>query len=842
MPRTTLHVAWYRLRATFRRNWGGYLAIVLLVGLMGGVAMGAVAGARRTESSFSRFLADTNPSDLSLPTGVVKPDSGSDSGYDPTLIDTIAHLPHVRSVQSTVGLDVLPLGPDGAPLAGIAPQAGLGQGSVDGLGFDQDRLTVTQGRLADPQRTDEFVLAGVTAERLGLHVDDVVHFGIYTNAQTLLDGFGTATVPPDREFDATLVGYGAVSASQVVQDDVDGSSTGGSTDGMFFSPAFTRSLLSCCANYTQTALQLDGGSRDEAAVAAEIQQILPPGFPFFASFTSLAQAKAERAITPEAIALGVFGAIATLATMVIAGQAIGRQLRVGAGDLRVLRAVGASPTTTSSDGLIGVVGAVIIGAVLAAAVAVGLSPLAPIGPVRHFDPSRGLDVDWTVLGLGVVVLTVVLGAVSVGLAHRRAPHREARRGEGSTQKGSSAARAVAASGLPVAAAAGVRLALEPGSGRNTVPARSAIGGAVLAVIVLTATVTFGSSLHTLVSHPPLYGWAWDYELDAGTGIGVIPEEQATPLLDNDPNVGAWSGAYFGAMQIDGRTVPALGMSPGAPVGPPVLSGHRLDSPDEIVLGEHTLALLHKRVGDSVALSYGTMPPTPLRIVGTATLPAIGVSGIPHLEMGDGAILASSLIPVEASNPFDDPFPGPNAIFVRIKDGVDPSAARASLQAIADATSNAANFGVTVEAVQRPAEIVNYRTMGTTPALLGVALAVGAVIALELTLVTSVRRRRRDLALLKTLGFTRRQLLAVVAWQASVAAVIGAVVGVPLGVALGRWLWVLFADQIHAVAQPTVPVPTVILIAIGALVLANVVAAIPGRIAANTPTALLLRSE
>ena len=81
-------------------------------------------------------------------------------------------------------------------------------------------------------------------------------------------------------------------------------------------------------------------------------------------------------------------------------------------------------------------------------------------------------------------------------------------------------------------------------------------------------------------------------------------------------------------------------------------------------------------------------------------------------------------------------------------------------------------------VQRPAEIVNYRTMGNTPALLGAALAAGAVVALGLTLLASVRRRRRELALLKTLGFTRRQLAATVAWQASVAVAIGVLVGVP----------------------------------------------------------------
>src|SRR6266536_1041563 len=71
---------------------------------------------------------------------------------------------------------------------------------------------------------------------------------------------------------------------------------------------------------------------------------------------------------------------------------------------------------------------------------------------------------------------------------------------------------------------------------------------------------------------------------------------------------------------------------------------------------------------------------------------------------------------------------------------------------------------------------------------------------------------------------------------------GTIIGVPTGIALGRFLWDLFARQINVVPQPAIPAMPVILISFGALALANIVAAVPGRIAARTPTALLLRAE
>jgi hypothetical protein len=251
--------------------------------------------------------------------------------------------------------------------------------------------------------------------------------------------------------------------------------------------------------------------------------------------------------------------------------------------------------------------------------------------------------------------------------------------------------------------------------------------------------------------------------------------------------------------------------------------------------------LHKHLGDAVEVDNGVAKPSRLVIVGTATLPAIGVSNGLHLEIATGAILSATLIP-PADRGFGDLPTSPEAVFVRFRAGADPVAAEHGLQRIANKANVLGHGPLSVVTVQRPAEIVNNRSMGSTPALLGAALAVGALAALGLTLMASVRRRRRDLALFKTLGFTRRQLAATVAWQASVSVIIGVVVGVPLGVISGRGLWTLFAHALHVVAEPAVPSFAITLISVGAVVLANLVAAIPGYQAARTPSALLLQAE
>ncbi len=836
-PQRGLRLAWYLARATLRRRGPGLLWLTIVIALLGGLAMGSLAGARRTASSFDVFWAASNPSDLAGVTGVLDPLIGSTAGFDARTIARIGHLPHVAKAESAAGFDLLPLEANGVtPLHApdfYTPSAGNGLGSVDGLWFDQDRVTVVQGRLANPHRADEFVMTAAGARSLGAHVGERVPFGIYTNAQTGQPGFGTSRVRPIRVLRALLTGI-VVFDNAVVQDDAD---IQGSSNNLF-TPALTTQLLRCCVNYTETAIRVTGGSRFVATVANEVDGLLPKGFPPFSSLAPNV-AKADRSIRPFGLALGVFGGIVALAALLISGLLLARQVAASNAERAVLRALGAGPGATTASGLLAIGVAILAGVLGSLAVAVALSPLAPIGPVRPVYPSRGLHADWSVLGPGAAILVVALAAVALALGWRAAPHRSAlRRASG---RASSLVSAAAAAGLPPTAVAGLRMSVGGrDGGRAGAPVRSAGAGMVLAMAALVCTATFAASLTALVSTPGYYGWNWNYALVAGADL---PQHQAAVLLDHDRYVAAWSGAYTGTARLDGIVVPVLGTSPRAAVAPSILSGHGLDAADQVVLGPVTMAQLHMRLGQTVTATNALGQSRSLRIVGTAALPAlISSTGGAHLELGLGAVVAYTLIPAVDRNPFDNPVPGPNLVFVRLRHGVDHAAALRSLQRIAAATSNVFNFGVQVVGVLRPAEIVNFRTLGSFPASLAAAVGGGALLALALTLLASVRRRRRELALFKVLGFTRREVAATVAWHATATVLAAVILGLPLGVAAGRWLWELFARNINVVPAPAVPASWLVAIALGALALANVVAAVPGLLAARTSPALALRAE
>jgi hypothetical protein len=832
-----VRVAAYRFRSTFRHEWGGYLSLVLLIALVGGLALGSIAGARRTDSSFPVYLASTDPATGRVFTGIDDPSLGLHSGFYPKVNAEIAHLPYVERAAVSVGYDgnINLNGVKGVHAhftAGETPPTVIGGREYLTL----DKVTLVAGHMFDPNHPDEAVVNAQVLRELGVHIGSVIAVPFYTDEEsTTTDDNG----PPDLFPKITIVGEVVINSS-VVQDDIDalGSAV------ILISPKLNQRLESCCAYYSGLALKVRGGAANGSRVLAEVAKIDPISKFGVGGGASPSQivAKAQQEIKPEAIALGVFGLIAGIAVILIAGQIIGRMLRARAADARTLQAIGANNWMALCSELMGILFAVAAGALLAVALAIALSPLAPIGPVRYVYPYRGVSIDGTVLGFGLIALLLVLVVITFVLARRELRRIRQLRRIGYSESDSWVTRLTTTAGVPLSLATGLRFALKSGRGASSAPVRSAILGAVLAVVVLVTTVTFGSSLDNLVSHPSLYGWNWNYALLSGfAGQEDMPAPQVATWFNHDHYVASWSGANFVTAELDGQSMEMMTESPGARVGPPVLSGHGLLAANQVVLGDATLASLHKRVGDTVTFDDGKSRPTTLRIVGTATLTPITKG----LEMGNGALVATSDFPTSLTNVQESEIPGPQAVLIRLRAGTNLKAALRSIHNIIYKINRVRGdpgaAGGLVKQL-RPAEIVNYRAMGTTPAILGGGLALGAIVALALTLVASVRRRRRELALLKTLGFVRRQLAWAVAWQSSIAVAIGIVIGVPVGILLGRDLWDLFAHEIDAVPMPSVPGLVIILIVVGALVLANAVAAIPGRMAARTSTALVLREE
>ena len=360
--------AWYRLRSTMRSELSYFLSVVLLVGGVGGLALGAVEAARSTESSFADFVASSRVPQLFVFDGVINPGIGLDSAYNPKLLRTLSHLPDVERVESTVELNMGALNARGQPLT-TSPTA---EATVGGLDVNEDPLAITDGRVVDPHKADEVVLDAASAKALGYHVGDKIPVGWVTNTQTTSNSFNpNQPIPAHQRAMMTLVGITSGQATTLFQDqdNANGQSL------MLFSPALTNKLLACCSNDMVSALTLQGGDRHLSAVEAAVQRALPKGLPFVYQESQSIIATAGATLRPETIALNVFGGITGIAALLIAGQVISRRVRLRAPDLDIARALGADPPMCFWGMAFSArSGALSLGSLLAGVVAVG--PLA----------------------------------------------------------------------------------------------------------------------------------------------------------------------------------------------------------------------------------------------------------------------------------------------------------------------------------------------------------------------------------------------------------------------------------------------------------------------------------
>ncbi len=792
-----MKAVWLRSRADLRARRWGWLALAVMLGVFGGAVVAVAAGARRTESAYPRMLAASNAMDA-----IVFDFAYTGSATD---LDAVAELPEVSDWQRYDGFtgfaDDLAHGSDF-----VSVVAGSGRLS---------RPKVLRGRLPEPSAIDEVAMSRFNLDRFGAELGATITVNFVDASSPVDEPVAVpvqlrvvgVTVAPN---DFPTAGDGDGGALNVVS----GAFVSANADRYVRSQALGVALAHGAADYPRFETDTEGLSDGPAFVSSTAAQAL----------------KIERSFQFLADALWILAALGGLTVLLVGSQLVARQILLESDDFPALRAMGMTRAQLLGVVLVRTAAVALVAAAVATAVAFAGSAFMPIGSARIAEPHPGLAFDATAIGVGgglIVVLTVLISAVPGRRAARRAGSSTRRMLSDRRTRASRLTSWLARASAPPTMVTGVRLATEPGHGRTAVPVRTTLAGVVIGLTALTAAVTFGASVDHLTSTPRLYGVAWDAEIDSPSLGDNRALDDIVPALSTMPGVDALSvGGTAVPVHVDDVAADAIAMDVvRGSVLPPASEGRQPSAPDEIALGGKTLDALHKHVGDSVVLDVDGLGSAEVRIVGQVVLPPVGDNGV----FGEGAIL-----PYQALLRAVPDGPPPNAVLVRFS---SDAARRDGLAALrADLPY------VQVYQPGTPIDIVDFGRVRSIPMLLAGLLGLLAAATLVHALVTAVRRRRRDLAVLKALGFVDGQIRRTVRWQAASVAIIALVIALPVGITLGRSLWDVAASELGIVAEPVTPVGLLSLLAPMVLVLAVAVAAAPARLASRTVTAQVLRIE
>lgn len=805
-----------RARADLRRRMASVIVLTVLTGVVGAVAMTAFSTARRTDTAYARFREATNEPDVVT--------AGCDNGLFPPIdFDRVDRLEGVeRSVPYWLANPVGSYQEDGE--AWLYPVDEFAAALLAPTGPENPvALRMVEGRL--PQGTEEVALAWAAPGYAQAGVGDEIVIRMISARATVEDLFADEPPPPDAFIEVR---------AEVVGVFLGPNGLGGGDNTILASTAFYErhgeEVFSCTARAITLTDRLDGIPRFGASLSA-----ITPGAFFFDMSTE--QINAERATHLRAIVMRLFGWLTVLTGLLIVGQALVRRTVQGATDDPILRALGMSRWQVASIPVMSSAMVATGGASIAVIGSIAASSFTLTGLAKMMEPDPGAWVDLPVLVTGALTIALVVVGLTLVPAWRLAGAPAGIGGAVEISRGrpSRIASAAASIGLPPTATAGARLALEPGHGRTATPVRSAVVAIALSVMAMVAAFGFASSMSHFIATPRL--WGADFELATGNPFtGNLFEEQAVPFLREDPGLVDVTVGNFqttGYLTASDATVAAaiwaLSGTEGPPLTPTMLAGRWPEADDEIALGSSTIRRLGLEIGEQVRLdSAGTG--RMVTVVGIPVFPDFGFGA----GFGDGA--GMTLEGLQAL----DPSVTQNLLFANYAPGVDReeviSRINPTLREMEAEVSDplmANTLGEANRDAQRARNV---------PLALASLFTVVALATLIHVLITSVRRRRRDLAILRTVGFTRRQIAVTVAWQAATIAVLAVAIGVPLGALLGRLAWSLFADQLGVVSVPIVGWVQILLLIPVTIAAAVVISIGPAMAARRTKPAVVLRAE
>jgi len=654
---------------------------------------------------------------------------------------------------------------------------------VDALVFagSSEPLTmrVVEGRLPDPEVPTEFVVSRDFAEETGTRIGDRVRLVTVSTVTAEAAGFAGG-VPDGPSFEAELVG--TVRGPAELQDD-------------YMLAVFPGSLLAAGdigVASTQHVIQLSDGS-SQADLRRQLDAL---GGDFGIDDSDEVVPTAVRdAVTARGTGVAIVALIIAIATIVVFGQLLGRQFRLSAEQSVILHSIGASSRQLVAETLARAAVPVVAGTVLGAGIAIACSGLFPLGFVEVVEPDPGVRIEPLVhLGGGLLFAAALVTWVAVAATTRRHPG-PARR--------PSVVDDVASRVRPLAAATAIRFGFARSSRDSGSPLSSHIGLFVM-TIVLVGALTFGSSVARVIDEPGRYG-----SPDVGLGQGGSEMDPATvAALRQSPFVSAASLASTIAVSVGERTIDLTGIDPiVGRLTAPLLVGRLPTEPDEVALGRVTARDLGVDVDDEIPVSTDAGNRR-LRITGLAVIPGIG--GGDGIGRG-GIITAAAMKLIDPTATYGD------ALVDVAPDAPDDAAGRLG-----------AMLGTEVGPFDPPAAIVSLDRIRALPTLVAVILGLLAALTLAHQLIVSARRRRHDRAILGVLGSRRGWLGWVIHWQATITVAATVLLAVPLGYALGRFAVRGFIDRIGAVSEPFLPAWVLVVVIGAALLVANVVAAVPAR--------------
>jgi ABC-type lipoprotein release transport system permease subunit len=780
---------WLFLRAEFRRRWRPWLSLALIVGVFAGGVVTAAAGALRTDSAYARLLDWSRAPDVIVDA----------EPYDPDL----ARLPPgvvmgVPQAVDAVTIKAFGVAPDIIEL--FAPASDAVPGSFW-------KRKILSGRLADPHRPGEVNVSFTLAQRLHLRPG-----GSLRVVLTTADG-------KPEPFVFHVAGIDAAQLEFPPQ-------PGNGTYIAWATPAFYRQHQSL-SGFTQVVLRLRHGTADWPAVQRELGEHTG-GKVVEASLPSDQSVNTQRSIRPQAVALWLLAALSGVIGLLIAGQLLARLSFLEAAGYGTLRALGMTrgQLMAACLGRAAAIGAA--GGLIGAMLGVALSPLLPVGLARVAEPHPGIDVNTSVLAVGLAAAIVVTAGCAAWPGWRAATEGPLTRPSPSPRRGAGFRLAAV---RPVSLGMGMRLALHRGAGRTAVPVRSAIASATVGVSALIATIVFAASLSHLLASPALYGVTWDAIASNAAANDVRP---IVDTIRHDRQVAAWTICWTGAPLQAGHTAfeaIALPLPGDAPFISAPVTGRLPRTGREIALGTKTLQELHARIGTTIEVSVESAPARPMTVVGTTVFPSLS----DKLGLGTGAALTPDalhyLVPAQTA------VPPPGDVLIRFRPGISPQAGR---QALAAQLARRGSF--TVDGPATPTDLVNFGQVQRLPQALGAGLAAVALLTIAHVLMTSVRRRQRDVAILRALGFTPGQIRRMFGWQAVTLAGIALVIGIPVGIAAGRLCWQVFAHQLGIAPVIAVPLAALPVMAASWLAAATAIAALPSGAATRSPPAQTLHTE